>query len=436
MKDLIAVLITLSTFYIVIINFTIIDNRMKYFIFWIVPMSLIMTMSILILPVGIGEPISGIIMIIGFVVMLTYIKRTLYNSIVVVLSSMLLCIIVDSIYGYLLSIFLPSFYDNIIVGSKLYYLFGITFGIIVICCSYVVSKILHKYIESNKVNNRLFQFIGISFGLIVFTSIYYIIFVVDYNRTFNFMILGGFIISFIFFIVLLYLIYTSSMKEEKMIIKQLEFEQLESYTSNLEVIFNDIRKIRHDYMNVLASMIGYMNDRNMDGLVSYFNKNVIEFTDQMKNFDLQLGLLSNVTQSELKGLISLKIAQAQEYGLQVDIDIIEAIEFKEISAIDLCRSVGILLDNALEATKEIKNSRIQLGLIEKEFTRMIIVENTCQDNLPAIYKLYEKGFSTKGEKRGIGLSNLREIMNKYDNCSLETIVKNSVFTQIIEISKG
>ena len=49
-------------------------------------------------------------------------------------------------------------------------------------------------------------------------------------------------------------------------------------------------------------------------------------------------------------------------------------------------------------------------------------------------KIFKAGFSTKGKNRGLGLSNLKDIMNNYSNATLDTSIENNRFIQNITIS--
>ena len=49
--------------------------------------------------------------------------------------------------------------------------------------------------------------------------------------------------------------------------------------------------------------------------------------------------------------------------------------------------------------------------------------------------LFELGFSTKGRNRGIGLNNVKEILDKYENIILETEMEDSTFRQIIRFKR-
>ena len=124
---------------------------------------------------------------------------------------------------------------------------------------------------------------------------------------------------------------------------------------------------------------------------------------------------------------------AQELGIDVFIDIMEDIKRIDMDIVDLCRIVGILIDNAIEAALISTNRSLKVALVNKNSSTIIAIINSCPDNTPPIYKLFQKGFSTKGQNRGLGLSNLKELISHYNNISLDTIIENGEFIQNLEI---
>ena len=48
-------------------------------------------------------------------------------------------------------------------------------------------------------------------------------------------------------------------------------------------------------------------------------------------------------------------------------------------------------------------------------------------------KIYDKGYSTKGENRGLGLYNLKSIVDKNPNMNLNTFINEGMFTQDLYI---
>lgn len=45
------------------------------------------------------------------------------------------------------------------------------------------------------------------------------------------------------------------------------------------------------------------------------------------------------------------------------------------------------------------------------------------------------GFSTKGENRGLGLNNVKEIIDKYDEVILETDIETNYFIQVVRFKR-
>ena len=61
------------------------------------------------------------------------------------------------------------------------------------------------------------------------------------------------------------------------------------------------------------------------------------------------------------------------------------------------------------------------------------MKNSCRE-VPPIHQIYQKGFSTKGDNRGLGLGNLREILAECEGVTLDTYSKDGSFIQEIGIA--
>ena len=66
---------------------------------------------------------------------------------------------------------------------------------------------------------------------------------------------------------------------------------------------------------------------------------------------------------------------------------------------------------------------------------VIVIQNSCNIAMNPSEDLFELGFSTKGRNRGIGLNNVKEILDKYENIILETEMEDSTFRQIIRFKR-
>ena len=106
-----------------------------------------------------------------------------------------------------------------------------------------------------------------------------------------------------------------------------------------------------------------------------------------------------------------------------------------MGTVDLCRVIGIFLDNAIEAALETKQPEIRMAILDEEKEIIFIISNSFLDTgLP--YATFRKaGISTKGSNRGIGLYNAREILSGYDHIFWDTETREGHFIQCLRMKK-
>lgn len=217
--------------------------------------------------------------------------------------------------------------------------------------------------------------------------------------------------------------------------KQKAMQDLQDYTRNLEAMYNSLRSFKHDYVNILLSLSGYIEDGDMDRLKDFFESKIFPTKNLITGEDYKLNQLSNISVLEIKSLLSAKMIYAHESGIDVTIDIPDKVESFLIDTVDLARILGIFLDNAVEATLETEQPQIGLNIIQNKTGVSIIISNRFRDNGLMLHKLKQKGFSTKIGHQGIGLGNAQKIISSYDNVLLETTMKCDYFTQHIELTE-
>ncbi len=216
--------------------------------------------------------------------------------------------------------------------------------------------------------------------------------------------------------------------------KQKAMQDLQDYTRNLEAMYNSLRSFKHDYVNILLSLSGYIEDGDMDRLKDFFESKIFPTKNLITGGDYKLNQLSNIGVLEIKSLLSAKMIYAHESGIDITIDIPDKVESFLIDTVDLARILGIFLDNAMEATLETEQPQIGLNILQNKTSVSIIISNRFPDNGVMLHKLKQKGFSTKNGHQGIGLWNAQKIISSYDNVLLETTMKRDYFTQHIELT--
>lgn len=225
-------------------------------------------------------------------------------------------------------------------------------------------------------------------------------------------------------------------KQMNLKMKKIEMEQLLDYTQQLEQNYMDMRKFKHDYKNILISMEIFIKEGDMERLAQYYETYIRPTQTEIERNFSYLSDLSHVKVPEIKGILSSKFLRAQSLGIEMKFECREDISNFYIDSIILIRSLGILLDNAIEEVEaNAKQKVITAACISYKGSIQIIIQNTCGENIPQIYEMKRESFSTKGKNRGLGLSNLEKLLSPLKNVILDTQYKDGQLTQIIEITK-
>ena len=218
-------------------------------------------------------------------------------------------------------------------------------------------------------------------------------------------------------------------------IESAKLEQQKKYILALEKNNNEIRKFKHDFNNIILGLDGYINNDDFDKekLKKYFNSTIMNFNNNIELNDIVIAKLNSIKVSSLKSLITNKVLMAQNNNIDVDINIQGEINDFYTDEMQLSRILGILLDNAIEASLELTDDKkIDMNIIQIDKTTDIQISNTFNNTGTPISDFNKEGFSTKGTNRGLGLSSAHEIANKL-NMLLNTEIDGNTFIQILTI---
>ena len=214
-----------------------------------------------------------------------------------------------------------------------------------------------------------------------------------------------------------------------------KLEQQKKYILALEKNNNEIRKFKHDFNNIILGLDGYINNDNFDKekLKKYFNSTIMNFNNNIELNDIVIAKLNSIKVSSLKSLITNKVLVAQNNNIDVDINIQSEINDFYTDEMQLSRILGILLDNAIEASLEVTiDKKIEMNIIQIDKTTDIQISNTFNNIGTPIADFNKEGFSTKDTNRGLGLSSAHEIANKL-NMLLNTEIDGNTFVQNLSI---
>ena len=324
------------------------------------------------------------------------------------------------------------------------FLYFINLSLAFIIC-YTLSKYLgnrlHKcYIQLSPQVKQKFAAYGLTLSALTFVlshSNFFIYNIVNnqvHISTINTILITG------IFLVAMVMMGEYSLSQQKQIEAEYSSKaqsDLESYIRYLENTYTDLRTFRHDHLNLLYALMGYTEkDRYGDDLKEYLKQNIDLAQNAVDNMTTAMDSLRFIHIPELKGLLSVKLAQAQGRGIDVELDITNPIDDIPLSRVNLCRLAGIMVDNAIDEllAEDHENKVLKFGIIPDGDDILIVCSNTCKTT-PPVEKLFEKGYSTRGTSRGLGLFNLKNICEENRNVLPAVHIENGDFTLILTIRR-
>ena len=212
-----------------------------------------------------------------------------------------------------------------------------------------------------------------------------------------------------------------------------KINELEGNNQRLKESFDDMRSFRHDIKNIMQGLGGYIATKDIEGLSNMYNEFILDYKklENTKDFGELLKL-----NPAIYNIINNKYLEAKKDNINISVEIYVDLNSLKIKTYELCRVLGILIDNAIEATRECENKQISIKFIKDNYNNrsLVIIENPCKNTLLDLSKLKEKGFTTKKDKlfHGLGLWRVNQIVKKNENLRLST-TRDKIFKQQLEI---
>lgn len=183
---------------------------------------------------------------------------------------------------------------------------------------------------------------------------------------------------------------------------------LEDAYRQLEALNATLRKQRHDFRNHLQVVFSLMEMRAYDDAAQYIES---VYRDIQKT-----GSSLRTTIPAVNALIAAKRADCEARGIQLNLDIRAAWQDMPVPGWELCRALGNLIDNAVDALTEGKTPEpaVDVAIAETPEAYTFEIANNGPpippENLEAIFR---EGFTTKSDGHGSGLGIVREILEAY-----------------------
>ena len=178
----------------------------------------------------------------------------------------------------------------------------------------------------------------------------------------------------------------------------------------IQELIDEMKANEHEYknhLNILYCMIQVCKEDELKDKAKKYIGNVFENKNLLNN-------LSKVENTILKAVLLSKINQAEKNEIDCYYFIDSQLEGVPLDDSELTVVLSNLLNNAIEATSIIDKKEIEVDISEDNKSYIINVRNYTEGlKAESLSNIFKMGYSTKGEGRGYGLYNVKQIVEKH-----------------------
>lgn len=242
----------------------------------------------------------------------------------------------------------------------------------------------------------------------------------------------------LFFLLAIHLIFVyverDRQQRQSIIVQRASLRQQAIYIEEMEQMQAELRRFRHDFKNMMAGMYLQAKEGDLDAVRNFIQEMTGDFDRQVGGQIRLLNQLSNIRVVEVKSLLLEKLARMRQEGIFCELEVVNPFKATQMRSTDLCRCLGILVDNAMDEVRGRQDGRIHLMISSRDGCSTFRVKNTLYGTVD-FGRLGTAGYTTKGRGRGIGLESYRKILEKYA-CALSfTAIQDGCFVQELKVEE-
>lgn len=216
----------------------------------------------------------------------------------------------------------------------------------------------------------------------------------------------------------------SNRATEELKLKEQQLKHNIQYAETVRGQYQEIRRIRHDIKQHLATVSGLQIEGKFDKAQKY----IAEISSEIE----QIEMFIDVGNDFVNAILNSKLSIAKVKGIEVMCNASKRID--GVNEYDLCNLIGNMLDNAIEAAEKtgVKAS-IDVSIFSDKYKLIITVSNSIsQSILSGNSEL--KTTKSKLEMHGFGVKSIKTIAEKYDGIT-DFYEENMTFFCRVVLSK-
>ncbi|SCG83638.1 signal transduction histidine kinase regulating citrate/malate metabolism [Proteiniborus sp. DW1] len=178
---------------------------------------------------------------------------------------------------------------------------------------------------------------------------------------------------------------------------------------NISELNNVLRAQRHDFLNhlqVVYSLIELNEYTEASNYIETVYKDIIKVNRSLKT-----------SNAAINALLQAKLVDCENKDILVELHIDTRLENLIVPDWEMCRVLGNLIDNAIDAVKESKEKGfINIEIVEIDSNYVFTIRNSGK-SIPKemLDSIFEPGYTTKRNRgEGMGLAITKKITQKYN----------------------
>lgn len=266
-----------------------------------------------------------------------------------------------------------------------------------------IKKLIYKFINIFDRNRKLLNY------LYIFIVMLYLIVL---KNGFELILKSNYYINILFMLSIIIVIVIVLRNESKYEQLKEENKQMLNYVTKYEKIITAQGKTNHEFKNQLMVIRGYAQ-MHSDKIIEYIDE-IVEDSNKAGSSYL-ISQLNNFPDGGIKGLLYYKLSIMEDENINYTINVEKGVKtkLKTLSTNNyknITKILGVLLDNAIDASKKSKHKKINISVIKENKNIVFKIYNTYKGKID-IEKV-GTGYTSKGKGHGYGLRLVKDIINE------------------------
>lgn len=285
-----------------------------------------------------------------------------------------------------------------------------------LCCQFLLSKMkIDSLLKNLRYSSRyVFLILTIVFFVVVFLLLQ--------DKIFKGIRADMFLVTIPMALIVVFVIgkWNSSKKGIEQMEKELESNV--HMQSSFESLLDEVRLRQHEFKNHIAAILSaHYTYKTYEKLVEAQN----EYCDRLSR-DNKYNNLLLIKNNILAGFFYEKFNEIEDDASEFVYKIQCGFESIHMPTYHVIEIIGILIDNAVEAVKNDEDKKISIEAYEDKKRYYFVIRNTHPYVTYAlIEQWFQKGISTKGANRGIGLYHVKALCEEWNsNIRCENVMVN------------